>query len=105
VFTNINGWLYSVGVLALGTGHKSALLSPLHYLGTSTPSHKAAVLEKSFVPGKAVREVLECQKSKAPDLAATKLPLVLHAISAPEDSIAMEPALMELAFVSGLEID
>jgi len=91
-------------VFALGTGHKSALLCTLHHLGTSTSSHKAAVLKESLVSGKAVREVLERQQSQAPDLAASKLALVLHSIGSPEDPITMKPALMKLAFVSVLKM-
>ena len=46
-----------------------------------------------------MREVLERQQSQAPDLAASKLALVLHSIGSPEDPITMKPALMKLAFV------
>lgn len=92
-----------VRMLALGAGHKGTLLGALDHLWTAPPPHEAAVLEEALVPREAVGKVLESQQSQAPDLTATKFSLVLHAIGAPKYPIAMEPSLMELAFVSTLE--
>lgn len=85
----------------MGPGHQGTFLGSLHNLGTAASPHEAAVLEEAFVPGKSVRKVLERQQAQAPDLSAAELPLELHAIGAPKDSVSMKPALMKLAFIPG----
>lgn len=86
-------------IVTLCPRDKGHLHCPLNHIGATLFAQQPAVLEKSFIPRKPVRVVLERNQTKAPNAASAKLALELHAVGSTKYAVTMEPTLHELAFV------
>lgn len=85
---------------ALCACHESDFLRPLHHFGALFLANLAAVLEEAFAAREPICLVAIGNQAQAPNTSSAKFTLKFHAVGTPENTVAMEPALHELTFIS-----